>query len=106
MDRMRGAPARLLIDRASGVSVRLYSTIVAYFSRYCGLSPTPLEVIWGGRPPAVLRNSFIKRYDKEEDSFSGKLFTPDMFTAKEQLAISRANIRRRATKVRPRLKGG
>jgi len=88
MDRMREAPARLLIDRASGASARLYWGLIP---KYFG-------------PLAAQRNRFYDRVAKEEDCLD-KMKDPEICLVREQLALSRANIRRRAAKARPRLKG-
>lgn len=89
MDRMREAPARLLIDRASGASARLYWGLIP---RYFG-------------PLAAQRNRFYDRVAKEEDCLD-KMKDPEVFSVREQLVLSRTSIHRRATRVRPRLKGG
>lgn len=92
MDRMREAPARLLIDRASGHSIRIdWLKATRYFGSFL-VSP-------------IQRKGFYDRAATERDLLS-TLDDPATFPAREQLALSRANIRRRAAKTRSRLKGG
>lgn len=92
MNRMRKASARLLIDKASGHSIRIdWLKAARHFGTFL---VCPIQ-----------RKGFYDRAATERDLL-GTLDNPATFSVKEQLVLSRANIRRRAAKIRPRLKGG
>lgn len=89
-NRMGTAPARLLIDKGSGDCVGLERYCFSYYSN----------------PTDTMREKFLNRAVREECIFDKLMSDPASLSVKQQLSLSRAHIRHRATKMRPRLKGG